>query len=85
MPSPFAVTAASNSVSLDIKRHGEAPFTVFNSSGRPIRGRARLVPEKPEAAGWLSLAGVTERDFPIAGTEQYTVHITLPRDTPPGS
>ena len=85
MPSPFAVTAASNSVSLDAKRHGEAAFTVFNSSGRPIRGRVRLVPESPEAGRWLSLAGVAERDFSIAGTEQYTAHIAVPGDAPPGN
>ena len=85
MPSPFAVTAVSNSVSLDEKRHGEAAFTVFNASGRPIRGRARLVPESPEAGGWLSLAGTAERDFIIAGTEQYTAHIAVPGDAPAGS
>jgi hypothetical protein len=85
MPSPFAVTAVSNSVSLDDKRHGEAAFTVFNASGRPIRGRARPVPESAQANAWLSLAGVAERDFPIAGTEQYTVHIAVPRDAPAGS
>jgi len=85
MPSPFSVTAASNSVSLDAQRRGQAPFTVFNASGRPIRGRARLAAESPQASGWLSLAGAAERDFPIAGAEQYTVHIAAPRDAEPGS
>jgi len=85
MASSFAITAATNSVRLDAKRRGETAFTVFNSSGRPIRGRAQLVPENPAAAAWLTLAGIAERDFPIAGTQQYTVQIAVPPGAPAGS
>jgi hypothetical protein len=85
MSSPFAITAATNSVRLNESRRGEATFTVFNASGRPIRGRARLATEDPAAESWISLAGVSERDFSIAGTHQYTVRIAVPPDAPPGN
>jgi hypothetical protein len=85
MPSPFSITAATNSVRLDENRSGETTFTVFNASGRPIRGRARLVTEDPATQTWISLAGVPERDFSIAGTHQYTVRIAVPPDAPAGN
>jgi hypothetical protein len=85
MLSPFAITTATNTVSLDANRRGTASFTVSNTSGAPIRGRARLEPKAPASAKWLTLRGETERDFPIGGTEQYTVKITVPADTPAGA
>lgn len=85
MPGPFAITAVTNSVGLDANRRGTASFTVFNASGRPVRGRAQLVSEDPAAAAWLTLDGEPERDLPIADTEQYTVQIAVPPDAPAGS
>jgi hypothetical protein len=49
MPSLFAITVASNSVTLDAQRKAEAPFAVFNSSGRTVRGRAVLTPREGAA------------------------------------
>jgi hypothetical protein len=40
----FTITAASASMRLDAKGHGEIPFTVSNVSGRALRGRAKVVP-----------------------------------------
>jgi hypothetical protein len=85
MPGPFTITAATNSVQLDSNRQGEATFTVFNGSGRPLRGQARLKAEDPAATGWLSLAGEAERDFDIAAAQQLTVQIQVPPDAPTGS
>jgi hypothetical protein len=85
MPGPFTVTAATNSIQLDTDRQGEASFTVFNGSGRPLRGQARLRAEDPSATGWLSLAGESERDFDIAAAHQFTVRIQVPSDAPAGS
>jgi hypothetical protein len=85
MPGPFTVTAATNSVQLNPDRQGEAAFTVFNGSGRAIRGQARLEAEDPAAAGWLSLEGESERDFDIAAAHQYAVRIQVPPDAPSGS
>jgi hypothetical protein len=85
MANPFAITAASNSVPLRDDRSGQAVFTVFNASGRPIRGRARVVAEDPNAEQWLSLVGDAERAFGIAGTEQFVVQIEAPATAPAGA
>jgi hypothetical protein len=85
MPTPFAVTTASNSVFLDTARTGTAQFTVSNQSGRSIEGRALLVTDAPEAESWVSLRGPAHRAFATAGTEQYTVEIDVPPDAPSGN
>ena len=78
MASPFAITTASNTVLLNDKRQGQVTFTVNNISGRPLRGRARLVPQNPAIADWLKIAGDAERDLVIAGTQQYTAQVSVP-------
>lgn len=92
MPSPFTVSAVTNSVILDAgDRRGEAAFSVSNVSGRALRGRSRLVfeqrePEAPvDLSRWLTVVPPEERDFDIAETEQYRVEIAPPEDAPPGS
>jgi serine/threonine-protein kinase len=85
MPGPFTVTAATNSVQLDSNRQSEAAFTVFNASGRPLRGQVRLKAEDPAATGWLSLEGEAEQDFDIAAAKQFTVKIQAPPDAQPGN
>jgi eukaryotic-like serine/threonine-protein kinase len=85
MPSSFAFTTATNTVLLDGSRRGQVAFTVSNTGGRATRGRARIVPQNPAATPWLTLDGQTERDFLIAGTQQYTVKLTVPPDAPAGS
>ena len=84
MPSLFAITVASNSVTLNAQRKAEAAFAVFNSSGRTVRGRAVLTPQEGAAPDWFSIAGEAERDFAPAGAAQYTVQIQVPPGTPPG-
>jgi hypothetical protein len=85
MPGPFTITSATNSVKLDDNHQGAAVFTVFNGSGRPIRGQAQLEAEDPAATGWLSLEGEAEQDFDIAAAQQMTVEIKVPSDAPSGS
>ena len=85
MACPFDITVATNSVRLNTKRQGEAAFTVFNRSGRPVRGRAQVAAQQPEAAGWLAVIGEAERNYAIAGAEQVTVQLTVPASAPPGS
>ncbi len=85
MANPFAITAASNTILLDSQRQGQTTFTVTNLLGRPLRGRARLVTQQPDAAPWLSIIGEAERDLPIAGTQQYGVQVTVPASGPAGS
>jgi hypothetical protein len=85
MPGPFTITAATSSLHLDAQRRAEASFTISNDSGRFIRGRALLVPQDPAAAAWFALAGEAEHDYPVAGTQQYTVQIAVPPDAAPGT
>lgn len=84
MPSPFAITAAANTVRLDANRRGEATFTVSNVLTRRLQGRALLVTEDPTVAAWLTLVGSAERDFEVAGTQQYPVRIAAPATVPTG-
>ncbi|MDQ5826291.1 MAG: hypothetical protein M3441_19020 [Chloroflexota bacterium] len=85
MANPFAITAAANSLRLDAKQQAQTSFTVYNSSGRAIRGRARIVAQNPTSETWITLVGDAEKDFPIAGTHQYNVEIVVPYGSSPGS
>jgi hypothetical protein len=85
MANPFNITAAANSLRLDSKLQAQTSFTVYNNSGRIMRGRARIAPQDPATEKWLTLAGEAEKDFPIAGTQQYNVQIAVPAGSPPGS
>jgi hypothetical protein len=85
MPCPFDITMATNSVRLNAKRQGEAAFTVFNRSGRPVRGRVQLAPQDPSTTAWFTVTGESERAFAIAGTEQFTVQISVPDKAAAGS
>ena len=58
MPTAFAITAASTTFRLEA---GEVPFTVTNTSGRPLRARLRAAALQPEAQGWFTVVGETER------------------------
>jgi eukaryotic-like serine/threonine-protein kinase len=85
MPNSFAITTTTNSLQLNNQRRGEAVFSVFNASGRAIRGRARLTSENAAAKAWLSLTGAAERDFAMAGIQQFNVQIAVPPDAPAGN
>jgi hypothetical protein len=85
MSSSFTITSPSNTVLLGSTGQGQATFTVSNISGRINRGRARLTPQNPAAAAWITLEGEAERDFEIASTQQYAVTIKVPPKAPPGS
>lgn len=93
MPSPFDITTATNTVTLDNKREGVAVFTVRNATRRRLRATARLTSTPPEGAQWLSLlppesgdaAAPNQRDFPIDSTQQLQVKIAVPASAAPGS
>lgn len=85
MPNSFAITAPSNTILLNAKGQGDTTFTVTNTSGRTLRGRARLVPKSPESATWLKLADAPERDFANGATQQFVVQAAVPPGAPPGS
>jgi hypothetical protein len=85
MANPFAITAATNTIRLNDTRQAQATFTVFNNSGRAMRGRARIVVQNPASEKWVTLVGDAQKDFPVAGTDQYNVQISVPPGSPPGS
>lgn len=85
MPDLFDITTPSNTLRLDERRQAEATYSVANLSGRLLTGRALIVPDKPEAAAWITIDGESERVFPIAGAQQYTVRLNVPKNAPPGS
>ena len=85
MPGLFTITTPKNTLDLDDKRQAEAAFTVTNTSDQLLRGRALLVTEDPAVMAWLTLAGSAERDFAIAGTEQYLVQVKVPVGVSPGN
>ena len=84
MPNPFAITVATNTVSLDSKRQGQTTFTVSNTTGRAIRGRAHVVAQPATAEPWVKLLGEAERDFASTGSQQYVVQIAVPPSAPAG-
>ncbi len=93
MPSPFDITTASNTVTLDNKREGVAAFTVRNATRRRLRAAARVMTTPPDGAQWLTIlppeggdaASANQRDFPIDSTQQVQVKIAVPLTAPPGS
>ncbi|NIM94243.1 MAG: hypothetical protein GTO18_11100 [Anaerolineales bacterium] len=85
MPGLFDITAKDPVITLDQDQRGETSFTVTNISGRAWRARAIIVAESPEAQSWLSIEGQADRDFAVAGTQQYTVRVVAPSDASPGT
>jgi len=77
----FAITVTSDSMRLQSGR-GETTFTVTNNSPRALRARAEILPAKPQAATWLSIAQEPERHFPPGAVEQFVVKINVPPGTP---
>src|SRR6476646_1232051 len=84
MATAFVITTATNTVLLGPERTGTAVFTVTNQTGHAVRARATLVPIAPTQTGWLTLAGLTERDYPIGGTEQLSVSVAVPPEATEG-
>src|SRR6478735_6414286 len=84
MATAFVITTATNTVLLGPERTGTAVFTVTNQTGHAVTARASLVAIAPTQAGWLTLAGLTERDYPIGGTEQLSVSVAVPPEATEG-
>jgi beta-lactam-binding protein with PASTA domain len=81
----FNITAPTSTIALDGQGRGEIAFTVANASGRPLRGRAVLVPQDSSQKGWLTIAGEAERDFPAGGVQQFSVQVAAPAGSKPGN
>jgi hypothetical protein len=84
MARAFDITTTTPTLKLDGSRRGEVAFTVTNSLGRPVRGRAVIVPEGSTPPEWLSLVDEGERDFPPDGTHVFHVKAAVPASQPAG-
>jgi hypothetical protein len=80
----FAITAASERVSVGGDGRGEITFTVTNSSARPLRGQLRVRPLGSTKSEWLNIAGENERVFSPNATQQVVVKVAAPPGAPAG-
>jgi hypothetical protein len=80
----FAITAASERVSVGGDGRGEITFTVTNSSMRPLRGQLRVRPLGSTQREWLNIAGEAERAFSPNATQQVLVKVATPPGAPAG-
>ena len=94
MPSPFDITTASNTLTLDNNRQGVAVFTVKNNLRRRIHATARVTttPPLPDSK-WVKILPPTDnganppevRDIPIDGSTTIDVQVIVPADASAGS
>jgi hypothetical protein len=89
MASAFSITTATNSVQVETGHPAAVVFTVANSTGQAVVGRASLaaVPPHAEHSKWLRLRPpeLSERRFAIGGVENYTVEAaSIPASAPAG-
>jgi hypothetical protein len=80
----FAITTASDRVTVGGDGRGEITFTVTNSSARPLRGQLRVRPLGSTKGEWLSVAGEAERVFSPNATQQVVVKVATPPGAPAG-
>lgn len=81
----FAIKTADDARASLTNGRGEVVFNVTNTSGRPLRGRGRIVPLGSAKADWLSIAGEVERNFSVNETHQFAVQLSVPPETAEGS
>src|SRR6266545_3967471 len=81
---PFTITADDKSVALKADGTGEITVNVTNSTGKPIRALAKLVPLPETKKEWLAISGEPERTLAINGSDQFVVRMTVPAGTSAG-
>ena len=79
----FDVTAPTT-VHLDAQGRGEVTFVATNVTQRPLRGRARLVPEDAANLPWLTLTGEQERPIAASQSDRFVVKVAVPPGTKAG-
>ncbi len=78
MANVFAITSVTDKLIAE-KGNATTVFTVSNTTSRPLRGIARIKPLGNTKLDWIKIEGETERDFPPAGTHQFTVGFNKPK------
>ena len=86
MSSTFAITVPETTVQLAENRLGEMPFTITNTTDRPLRARAAIVPLDATPPQWFSVAGgKTELDLRPGASASVVVRVEPPLGVPPGT
>lgn len=80
----FDITTTSDTLSVDAGGSGRLVFTVTNTTQKPQRGSLRAKALDSAQAGWLTVGGEAERDFPAGFTHQVDLNVKVPAGTPPG-
>lgn len=62
----------------------ECGFNVSNEAARSVRLSIETRTEGGTQEDWLEVLGDIEREFPGSGSDQVTVRVKLPKDTPEG-
>jgi hypothetical protein len=84
MARAFAITAASEQVTLDDKGNGEITYTVSNTTTKPLRAWPELKCLGSTADTWVSVVAGGERSFSPGESQQFVVKITVPGGTSAG-
>jgi hypothetical protein len=88
MASAFSITTATNNIPIGAQRSATVLFTVTNTSGQPLNGRAVLVMDPPNEsqATWLQFnpPQKRERSFDVNGVQDYSVEVNVPVEAPAG-
>lgn len=80
----FAITATPETLALDAQGRGEVSFSVTNTSARPLRARARVVPLGAAQAAWFEAPTEPEQTLAAGATHAYRVGLRLPAGVAPG-
>jgi P pilus assembly chaperone PapD len=83
MMAAFSITTAVSETALGAGRQGQVAFTVTNTAGRDLVGRARVVTEAEGQRTWFTLAE-PERALAADATQQVRVEVAVPVQVPAG-
>ncbi len=83
MPGPFTIDTPTSVIQLDDKRQVTVVFTVNNVLSRALDAHAKITPTDPAQEAWFTIEGEKTRNFPLAGSQSYTVHVKVPPTAPP--
>ena len=82
MASTFSITTSTNKIEIGEQRSATTLFTVTNTSGQTLTGRAVLVMDPPNESqsAWLRLKPPQEgeRSFPVNGVQDFIVDVKVP-------
>lgn len=84
MARQFDITTTGDTVTVDSSGSTRVVFTVTNTTQKPLRASLRAKALDSTQAGWLSIGGDAERDFPPGFTHQVELGFKAPAGTAAG-